>query len=154
MFRKKSLEKLEQNDNLNEYVKVVHPAIWISLSIIAAILVGYILWGFLGRIEIKVVGVGEVKDNELANYIKKEYFDRVKINQTIKFEGKTCKITTINPDPIKVTPETFSEYLINLGGLTIGEYVYECHATIEIEDGCYVTQTVTDVVAPLPYVFK
>lgn len=154
IFRKKSLKRLEQNDDLNAYVKVVHPAIWISLIVIVTLLVGYMIWGFLGRIEIKVVGVGEVKDNELTNYIKKDYFSDVKVDQTIKFADKSCKITAISPDPVEVTPTAFSDYLIRLGGLTIGEYVYECKANIEIDDGCYITQTITDIVAPLPYVFR
>ncbi|MCQ2795531.1 MAG: hypothetical protein MJ214_04950 [Bacilli bacterium] len=154
IFREKSLKKLEQNDELNAYVKVVHPTIWISLGIIVALLAGYMIWGFLGRIEIKVVGVGEVKNNELINYIKKDYFYGVEVDQTIKFANKSCKITTISSNPVEVTPTSFSDYLIKLGGLTIGEYVYECKANIEIKDGCYITQTITDIVAPLPYVFR
>lgn len=68
--------------------------------------------------------------------------------------GNVCEISYINSNPIEVTFPAFSEYLIDLGKLKIGEYVFECRADFVIEDGCYVTQTVTEIVAPLPYVFR
>lgn len=153
-FRKNSLKKLEQNDELNARVKVIHPAVWISLIIIVLVLTGYIIWGFLARIEIKVNGVCKVKDNEVTNYIKGEQFKNIKVGQSIKFNGKICQISYINPNPVEVSSSTFSEYLISLGGFIVGEYVYECNASVTIEDGCYMTQTVVDIVAPLPYVFR
>ena len=154
IFRKKSLKKLDENDNSSPYVKVVHPTVWVSLGIVIALLAGFLTWGFLGKVEIKITGVGEIKDGVLTNYIKSNYYQGVKVGQTIKFSNKTCKITAIDLDPIKVSKTEFSEYLINLGGLVVGEYVYKSTANIDTSDAYVITQTVTDIVAPLPYVFR
>lgn len=152
VFRKKSLEELDKHDELNAYLKVARPTIWISLSLILIILIGILTWGFLGKIEVKVIGAAEVKNNVLTNYIRKDSFKDVKENQTIKFNDKICTIISID-NPIQVTKD-FNEYLKQKGEFLIGEYVYPCKANIECEDGYYITETITDIVAPLSYVFR
>lgn len=94
-FRKNSLKKLEQNDNLNARIEVIHLRVWISLGIIALVLTGYIIWGFLARVEIKVNGVCVVKNNEVTNYIKKERFEGVKVGQPISWLVMYAKLVIL-----------------------------------------------------------
>lgn len=51
LFRQKSLDKLKSPDNLDEYIKVSNPGIWLLLSAVIILLVGACVWGFFGRIE-------------------------------------------------------------------------------------------------------
>lgn len=51
IFRQKSLDKLKSPDNLDEYIKVSNPGIWLLISAVIILLVGACVWGIFGRIE-------------------------------------------------------------------------------------------------------
>lgn len=53
LFRKKSLEHLSNPDQLNDYIKISSPAIWLLLTAIIIVLVGSIVWGVFGVLAIE-----------------------------------------------------------------------------------------------------
>ena len=53
LFREKSLEALDSPEALNDYLRVTSPRVWLVLAAVISLLVGAILWGVLGRIDIQ-----------------------------------------------------------------------------------------------------
>ena len=51
LFREKNLERLESPEQLNDYLRVTSPGVWLVLATVIVLLVGVCIWGFLGRIE-------------------------------------------------------------------------------------------------------
>ena len=51
IFRKKSLERISSPEELNDYIKVTSPPVWIILLAIVVILVGVLSWGVLGTVD-------------------------------------------------------------------------------------------------------
>lgn len=51
VFREKSLTKVSSPEQLNDYIRVSTPAVWLVLTAIVLLLVGVALWGCVGRLE-------------------------------------------------------------------------------------------------------
>lgn len=50
IFREKSMEKVKSPDNLNEYIRIANPGVWMLLATIIFLLLGFCLWGIFGQI--------------------------------------------------------------------------------------------------------
>ena len=50
IFRKKSVDKMSSPEQLNDYIKVTSPGIWMVLAAIAIFLAGVCVWGIFGKL--------------------------------------------------------------------------------------------------------
>lgn len=53
-FRAKSLERINSPENLEDYIRIANPSVWVILAAVVILLLGLGLWGVFGRIETKV----------------------------------------------------------------------------------------------------
>lgn len=51
IFRKKALDKMKSPENLNDYVRVTSPGVWLLLAAIIVLLAGAVIWGIFGQVE-------------------------------------------------------------------------------------------------------
>ena len=52
IFRKESLDKVSSPEKLDDYIRVTTPSVWITLIAIVLLLIGAIVWGIFGEVEI------------------------------------------------------------------------------------------------------
>ena len=52
IFREKSVTRVSSPEQLNDYIRVSTPAVWLVLSAMILLLIGVIAWGCFGRLEI------------------------------------------------------------------------------------------------------
>ena len=52
LFRSKSIQRVSSPEQLNDYIRVTTPSVWIVLIALVVLLVGMLAWGVLGRIEV------------------------------------------------------------------------------------------------------
>lgn len=52
LFRKKSLERLSNPDDIDDYIKISSPSVWWILAAILIILAGTLIWSFFGTIAV------------------------------------------------------------------------------------------------------
>lgn len=64
LFREKSLEKNKTPEKLDEYIRVTSPALWLIISAIVVLLIGFFIWGALGTIETKTTVAAAVVDGQ------------------------------------------------------------------------------------------
>ena len=57
VFRKKSLERIESPDQLDDYIRVTSPGTWMVVLVLVLLVFAGIVWGFFG-----VVGDGSPID--------------------------------------------------------------------------------------------
>ena len=58
IFRKKSLEKIQSPEQIDDYVRVITPGLWLVLGAVILLLSAMILWGIMARIEVDASGEG------------------------------------------------------------------------------------------------
>lgn len=51
IFRKSAMDHMSSPEDLNDYIHVARPSVWVVLGAIVALLVGAIVWAVLGRID-------------------------------------------------------------------------------------------------------
>ena len=45
LFRKKSLDRISSPEQLNDYLRVTNPTVWVVLGAVILLLLGVIVWG-------------------------------------------------------------------------------------------------------------
>ncbi|MBR2835760.1 MAG: hypothetical protein IKE43_08675 [Coriobacteriales bacterium] len=53
VFREKSLERVSSPEELNDYIRVTSPSVWLVLLGTAILLVGMLVWCVLGTVEVE-----------------------------------------------------------------------------------------------------
>lgn len=66
VFRKKSLERISSPEQLNDYIKVSNPTVWLIISAICVLLLAFSIWGIRGNITTTVNSTGTFLDNKIA----------------------------------------------------------------------------------------
>ena len=58
IFRKKSLDRISSPEQLNDYIRVANPGIWMILAAVIILLAGVCVWGIFGHLDTKTETVG------------------------------------------------------------------------------------------------
>ncbi len=108
IFRKKSLERISSPEQLNDYIKVSNPSVWIIIIAIFCVLGAALYWGIAGRIPttVAVNGISYVEKNSDTKDAETVYCylseqDSVKVTKAIN-EGTIASVS--------VTPSDNDEY--------------------------------------------
>ena len=61
IFRKKSLERVTSPEQLDDYIKVTTPSVWIILAATLILIIGVLVWAVFGKIRVNTEsGIKEV----------------------------------------------------------------------------------------------
>lgn len=60
LYRKESLDRVQSPEQLNDYLRVTNPSVWILLTAVILLLVGLLVWGSFTYIDSMKDGRGEV----------------------------------------------------------------------------------------------
>ena len=52
LFRKKAMDRVSSPEDLNEYIKVITPSVWLLLTAIIILLVGMVVWSISGSVNV------------------------------------------------------------------------------------------------------
>ena len=61
IFRKKSLERVTSPEQLDDYIKVTTPSVWLVLAATLILIAGTLFWAVFGRVQVNTdTGTKEV----------------------------------------------------------------------------------------------
>ena len=66
LYRKESMEKVTSPDQLNDYIRVAKPSVWILLAAVIILLSGIVCWSIFGHITTSVRGACSVGSDSAA----------------------------------------------------------------------------------------
>ena len=66
LYRRKSLERISSPDQLDDYLHVTSPAVWMVLLAVILLLAGLVLWGSTASFESYVHGTGNVRGGRMT----------------------------------------------------------------------------------------
>ena len=66
IFRQKSLERISSPEEIDNYMKVTRPSLWLVLGVIVLLLAALILWSVTARIEATTVSDGQTVTEQIA----------------------------------------------------------------------------------------
>lgn len=127
IFRKSSLERVSSPEQLNDYIRVTNPGVWLVLAAVVILLAGACVWGIFGRLDTTISVPVEVTGGEARLLLE---------------DGQQ-----IDPSaPVVIGGRKFSL------GPAVGGGAYS--VSVDLPDGDYQAQIVTESVAPISFVFN
>lgn len=153
LFRAKSIQKVSSPEQLDTYIRVSNPGVWILLAAIIVLLIGVCVWGVLGRLDTTLTTVAQVEDGQITVYVKEEHIDSIAPGMTVKIGDEEFTFTTVSPQPVAVD-SGFTEYACHVGELQQGQWVYPVSVSGTAADGVYSARIVIESVSPISFVIN
>ena len=123
LFREKSMERVSSPEQLNDYIRVANPSVWLALAVVVFLLIGICVWGIFGKLD-TVLRVGAITEGErTVCYVKESDIGTVSREMKVRLNGEEYVIAEIAVQPVQIDTD-FPDYLAHLGGITRGEWVY------------------------------
>ena len=152
IFREKSLETVENPEQLNDYLKVTSPGVWMLLGAVIVLLAGVVIWGFFGRIDATTSAAVVSQNGDTFCLVPQEALQGVIENKTVRVNGQDLVL-----EPSVLTPEVVTEtmdvYVILAGNLSVGDIVYSIPLAEPLEEGVYTGTLVTETLSPVSLFF-
>ncbi len=154
IFRKKSLDRVSSPEQLDNYLKVTKPSVWLILVGIIIILVGVIVWGVFSEMKTYVV-VGCVVDNGTAYcYANEENHLKIKKGMIVEIPSEDIEFEIENVNNAgMIAPDNY-EYLKHLINVSSGDYIFESTGKCNLKNNLYEGKVVVEVVSPLSFIFN
>lgn len=114
IFREKSLQKVKSPDDLDEYIRIANPSVWLILVTIIILLLGFCIWAAFGSINTEVKANALCSDGVITCYLSETDAEKVHVGMPVqigKYTGtvselvvrdgdiSTCIVAADNPIP-------------------------------------------------------
>lgn len=152
IFRKSSIDRVNSPEQLNDYIRVANPSVWIILVAIAALLVGVVIWGVFGTIETKVDTTVVVENGKAVCYLTSDGFQSVKEGMEVRVENEDGTVVSVGKNPVEITSD-YPAYFLFLSGFSAGDFAYECSLNLAgVEEGVYSASIIVDSINPIYFI--
>ena len=155
VFRKVSLDRISSPEQLNDYIRVTNPGVWMIMCAVILLLVGVCVWSVFGRLDTTVTVAAVTENNQTVCYVKETEAQALKTGMQVRIGEEQYQISSISLQPVQVD-NTFAAYLLHVGGLSEGEWTY-----VAVLDGIYgdngiivEAEIVIESIAPMSFVMN
>ena len=165
LFRKNSLDRISSPEQLNDYIKVSNPSIWIVLIALFILFAVVFVWGITGSMPTSISISGVTQEGEAVCYLDTAHAGAVKAGQEVKIQisnqdtsgtGVVKKVGTMPMSPSEISAELNSDYLSQ----ALAAEGFAVKAVIALDDTDIADGTllnlniVTDEIRPIDFLLK
>ncbi len=119
IFRKTSLDNISSPDQLNDYIKVSNPRIWMVLAALFILLASVIVWGFACSLPTTIRCDGVMRNGEAVCYVSMEESAQLNLGQRVfaavgseTLSGQVTSVAAIPLSADEIAAELQSDYLV------------------------------------------
>lgn len=131
LFRQRSLDRISSPEELNDYLRVTNPPMWMILSAVILVLAGFFVWSLSGSLKTTMPAKAQVKDG-MATVVTDSRDAVIEVGMELAIGSRNTKIETVSVD--------------QNGNMTAS-------ADILIPDGEYDAEIVTENIRPIDFLF-
>ncbi len=159
IFNAKARERLRTPDDLEKYIRVTNPGIWIILAACVALLLGLLAWGVFGTVATTVTCQGTIIGSDAVAFLDGENVLKVHAGDSATMLGEKLKVVEVSETPLsrdEAKEVLGSDYLVST--LLDSDWGYLVHCTgdgkYEFGQGVPVPMSITvEHVAPISLIF-
>jgi hypothetical protein len=125
IFNKRATERLQSPDDLDRYVRVTNPSVWVLLIACVALLAGILAWGVFGSVTTSVSSTGTCVQGRTLCLLSAEDAAKVSTGDTANVGGVSMTVASVSEVPLSLdeTRELLdSDYLA--ATLMSGDWAY------------------------------
>lgn len=126
IFNKKATDKLRNPDDLDKYIRVTNPSVWVVLAACIALLAGLLAWGIFGAVTTNVASIGVAVDNDTpVCFLNAEDVAKVNSGDQAVVGGEGMIVQSVATTPISKAEAgeiLKSDYLVST--LVTGDWSY------------------------------
>ncbi len=159
IFREKSVERITSPEQLNDYIKVANPSVWLVLVGIIVLLAGMCVWGIFGKIETKITTAVLSSENTATIFVKESDIDKIQSGMTVRVGETELIIDAISSQLMQIDEQFVADYhlddlALHMAGLHRGDFVFVATAPCTLENGVYSAEIVTESMNPMSFIFN
>ena len=167
LFKKSSVERFSSPEKLNDYIQVSNPSSWMVLGAALALLMGVLVWGFLGELTESVSFTGVVKEGGILCYVDNATaaaleegmeVSIVPVNDTEAENSVAGRVASVAVHPLSYAEATEGldqDYLPAVLGISTWNILVEVTPEEALYEGMvYSLSAVTETRRPIDLVFQ
>lgn len=152
-FRKSSMERISSPEQLNNYIKVATPSVWMVLATVIVLLAGVCIWGVFGHLDTKIKATAVAENGEVTCYVSAQDAKDVEPGMTVAVGDDTGVVLAVD-EKLTEVGENFDSYALYLGELKVGDWVCAITVDAPVSDGVYESQITVDSVTPMSFILN
>lgn len=157
LFREKSIKRISSPEQLNDYIKVANPGVWVSIIAVIILMIGSFIWSFFFSVEEKFSTYVFAENGTMNAIVSEEEISGISAGMKVTINKKAYVIEEIPKRPTKIDDE-FDEYLAHVSGVEYGDWIYivkiQSSDGSVMEDGIYRADIVTNSFTPSSLFFN
>ena len=152
VFREKSLKRVASPEELDDYIKVTNPGIWLLLACVIIFLAGILAWGYFGKLESLMTVYGKSENGSFTGYVTGKKFMELNEGMEVRAEETHGYITALSPYP---TPagEIIPQSSLEKFDFKADTPLYPVSCNLSLPDGVYEASIVLEEIKPLSLIF-
>ena len=134
IFNRQALSRLHSPDDLDRYIRITNPSVWMALAAIIALIVGLLSWGVFGTVATGVDATGISLGGKIICMLDDDSAAKIKIGDHAYVNGQRTTVESKGRAPISedeaydmlksdylvdaLMPEEWA-YVVTLGGVRV-----------------------------------
>lgn len=159
IFRKASMEKISSPEQLNEYIRISRPDVWIALVAAFMLLAAIFVWSAVGSLPVSISAAGIAGGGSLVCYLSPEEAARLRAGMTVEIENAgTGTVSEVGKTPLSEQEVSasvegdYAAYALNLGDWNVAVSI---ETDAALEDGqVYSLSIITDSIRPITFLLN
>lgn len=153
LFNDQANNRIKSPDDLNEYIKVANPGMWVSLVAIIVFLLGGLFWCVFGRLDTRENTFVKVADGMAVCYLSADRQQYANDSMYITIDDKAYKMGDHLSEMAKLDENNDVDRMIlhtmnrTQGGWFLVYYINNCN----LADGVYEGEIILDSVSPMSF---
>lgn len=100
VFRKASTDRLSSPEQLEDYLRVSNPGIWLTLAAAALLLISLLVWGIFGEIPTTVTAKGVVAGGTATCYVSPDDVKGLDVGDTGTINQLKYIVSSVGSEPL------------------------------------------------------
>lgn len=155
LFRKSSVNKISSPEQLNDYIKVSNPSVWVVLGAIIVLLISIFVWGLFGNLETSIIKNGIAKNGNIVCYFEEMNIENIKEGMKVKVGDVEGAVISV--DKVPLSKEKIEEKLDDYTAYSLSLDTWNYKVIVKADgiiDGICEVSIVLESVKPLSFVFN
>ena len=150
LFRKASIDRVNSPEQLNDYIRVVTPSVWVTLAAIIILLLGIVIWGVFGTIQTEVKTSARVEAKTGVCYCTADQITSIEPGMSARIGSQTGTVQAVLSRPVNLDAD-----VILFGGLREEVPYFPVQILINsMTDGMYECVITVENIHPISFILK